>query len=285
MSLNGQGIGPFPTRWASGLLAYLTLKKGTLFHRDVLAALFWPEESDQRARKSLRNALWRVRSLIEPESVRPGAFLTVSGQSIGMTGEDCVHLDVAEFDRMMVAAKSPVVTESQAAIVESCLRLYRGDFMDGHDHAWCVYERERLRLGVLMALERLLTFHYQREEWPLALQRGRAILRYDPFREHVHRVIMVSHYSMGDRPLAIRQYQECVQLLEKEMRIPPMEATRRLYDQIRDDYLEIPSARSIACPLPTDGREVAPQLREALSRAERAITELLRLTDGARDSD
>lgn len=282
VSLDGLVIGPFPTRWAAGLLAYLTLKKGTLFHRDVLATLFWPEEPDRRARKALRNALWRVRSLIEPDTVQPGAFLTVAGQNIGITGEESVRLDVADFDRLMMAAKAPVLTQQQATALEECVQMYRGDFMDGHDHKWCVYERERLRLSLLMGLERLLTFHYRNGDWPMVLQRSRAILRYDPFREHVHRAMMVSHYSMGDRPLAIRQYQECVHLLETEMKLAPMEATRVLHEQIQNDCVEIPSARALSCPLPSDGREVAPQLNEALGKAEKALSELRRLTEEIR---
>jgi len=275
--LNGQRVGPFPTRWASGLLAYLALKKGTLFHRDVLAALFWPEEPDKRARKSLRNALWRVRTLIEPDWIEPGTFLAVTGQSIGMRDHESIRLDVAEFDRLAALARVPVASESQARTLEECTRLYQGHFMDGHDHQWCVFERERLRLGLLMVLERLLKFHYRRRDWTLALQLGRMILWHDPFREHVHRVVMVSHYSRGDRPLAIRQYHECVRLLEEEMKLKPMEATEVLYRQIRDDEVAIPSARVISNPLPSDLADVESEFKEAFRRAERALSDLRRL--------
>ena len=280
VSLNGRGIGSFQTRWASGLLAYLALKKGKLLHRDVLASLFWPEESDQRARKSLRNALWRVRSKIEPTGVPPGSFLWVKGKTVGLAADGSVRLDVAEFDCRVSAARSPELEQSGLESLEESIRLYRGDFLDGHDYPWCVHERERLRLALLSVLERLLTYHFHRGEWSLALQRGRALLSHDPFREHVHRCLMVCHYSMGDRPLAIRQYRECVQILQEEMGLAPMEATRRLCQEIRRDSLRLPHPRAYAPPGSQDS--LGPEMTEALARAEEALSDLRRLTAAGR---
>ena len=277
--LNGREVGPFPTRWASGLLAYLALNQGKTLHRDVLTSLFWPEEPDQRARKSLRNALWRVRSLIEPPDVPAGSFLTVAGQSVGLTGRAPVFLDVAEFDRIVSSIGDSVSGEDGVADLEEGVRLFRGDFMDGHDYPWCVYERERLRLGFLMALEHLLSFHLSRKEWALALRRGREVLRHDPFREHVHRCLMMCHHFMGDRPLAIRQYRECVQFLEREMGLAPMEATQRLYRDIQGDSLLLTGPKALLQSSVTNG--AGPQLTEAFARAEEALADLRRLAVGS----
>jgi DNA-binding SARP family transcriptional activator len=281
--LNGQGVGPFPTRWASGLLAYLALKNGKLLHRDVLAALFWPEEPDQRARKSLRNALWRLRSLIEPPGIPQGAFLTVTGQSVGLTGTGSIRLDVADFDRLVSTVADGELDDDRLGCLEECLQLYRGDFMDGHDYRWCVHERERLRLGLLMVLERLLAFHLQREEWSFALQRGMALLRHDPFREHVHRCLMVCHYSMGDRPLAIRQYHECERMLKEEMGLTPMEATKRLFWEIQRDSGRLDDPDAVRLFL--SSCRIEQRMTEALARAEEALADLRRLAEGARNPD
>lgn len=236
VTLNGMGISPLPTRWAAGLLAYLALNKGHILNRDVLTTLFWPEDRGQRARKAFRNALWRVRSCIEPPGVAPGSFLMVTGRDVGLR-EEGVWLDVADFDDRMAALRDGLLDQSRMESMEECVRLYRGDLMDGHDHEWATYERERLRLSFLSALEHLLRFHMERNEWFMALQRGRRVLKYDPLREHVHRWLMVCHHLMGDRPLAVRQYQECEQLLEEEMGLPPMEATRALFRDIERDRL------------------------------------------------
>lgn len=229
--LNGHPVRSFPTRWAEGLLAYLAITKGQPIHRDVLAARFWPEELDSRARKGLRNALWRVRATIEPDGTPPGSFLVVAGRNVCLRKES-VWLDVEEFDGRMALLRREVEDRTRAGNLEACVGLYRGDFMDGHDYQWCLFERERLRIAHLLALEHLLDWYVERREWHQAIQAGREILRHDPFREHVHRCLMICHQLMGNRPLAIRQFRECVRLLDEEMGLAPMEATQDLHREI-----------------------------------------------------
>ena len=40
------------------------------------------------------------------------------------------------------------------------------------------------------------------------------------------------YWACGQRTMAIRQYKICCQFLEEELGIPPMDETRRLYDEI-----------------------------------------------------
>lgn len=275
-TLHGKPVGSFPTRWAAGLFAYLALHKGRLLHRDVLTGLFWPEEPDQRARKALRNALWRVRSLIESEAGETGFILRVDGQRVGFRDDGRIVVDVAKFDELLTAAREAPSEDERLVHLQSSVALYRGDFMDGHDHEWCVYERERLRLGLVTGLERLVEIHMRRGDWTSAIRWGREVLRHDPLREKIHRCLMTCHYCMGDRPLAVRQYRECVRVLREELEIGPMEATQRLHRQIEADSLksdglgdEFPDVA-----LPSSN----PRLRRAITKAEAALSELRRLT-------
>lgn len=246
VSLNGGPTISFPTRWAGGLLAYLALNKGRPIHRDVVAAQFWPEETDQRARKRLRNALWRVRSTMEPHGVPPGSFLTVTGRTLCLEREG-VWLDVEEFDGRMVLIRREVEEEARLLNLAACVDLYRGDFMDGHDYEWCVYERERLRLVFVSALEHLLESHLEGGDLRQAIVVGQSILRIDPLREHIHRMVMICHHLRGNRPLAIRQYRECIRVLDEELSVPPMKETQNLYREIMTetlgDHLDRPGQR------------------------------------------
>ena len=48
-----------------------------------------------------------------------------------------------------------------------------------------------------------------------------------------HRHLMQLYSWNGQRSEALRQYQECVRILEQELGVPPMEETTRLYEHIR----------------------------------------------------
>jgi DNA-binding SARP family transcriptional activator len=231
VSVNGSPVGPFPTRWSGGLLAYLALNKGHSIHRDVLTAQFWPEDPDARARKGLRNALWRVRKTIEPREVPPGSFLMVTGRNVGLRREN-VWIDVEAFDGRMALLRREEENSIRLADLEECVGLYRGHFMEGLDFPWCTFERERLRLGFLTTLEYLLDYHLGQGDWGRAIHTGRTILNHDPLRENVHRCLMVCHHLMGNRPLAIQQYRACAEVLDDELGLEPMQATKDLYRDI-----------------------------------------------------
>ena len=52
------------SRAGQSLLAYLSLTAGTPHRREKLAGLFWPDTSDESARKNLRQELWRIRKAL-----------------------------------------------------------------------------------------------------------------------------------------------------------------------------------------------------------------------------
>jgi DNA-binding SARP family transcriptional activator len=238
VSLDGCALGAFPTRWSAGLLASLALDRGRLLHRDVLAARFWPEETDQRARKALRNALWAVRHLVEPDGVRRGAFVTIDGPLIGMAPDADVWVDASEFERLLSWSDAAGHPEVGLSPLHAAVGLYRGDLLEGYDFGWCVPDRERLRLAHLTALERLMELHMDRRDWSQAIPLGQEILRRDPLREQIHRRLMVCHLSQGNRPLAIRQYRSCLSILDEELGIAPMAATQQLYREMQSDAFE-----------------------------------------------
>jgi len=84
-----------------------------------------------------------------------------------------------------------------------------------------------------------------------AIARANHVLRHDPLREHVHRQLMRCHYAMGNRPAAIRQFQRCVEILDRELDVPPMAETRVLFNRILEGRWQDPcgsGARPVQFP-------------------------------------
>ena len=65
VELDGAVVPPPSSRTAWRLIAWLALHPGP-HERGGLAALFWPDVSDARARASLRSALWALRCALGP---------------------------------------------------------------------------------------------------------------------------------------------------------------------------------------------------------------------------
>ena len=82
--LDGQAITHFRSANNQGLLVYLALQNNKPLSREVLTALFWPEESEENARNNLRQALYQLRKLLgdldEPD--QPHLLLAASPECL-----------------------------------------------------------------------------------------------------------------------------------------------------------------------------------------------------------
>lgn len=259
----------FPTRKSESLFGFLVTHRGRLVHRDLLCGQLWGEHTETEARKALRTALWRIRSVVEPEPADRGTVLRVESDKLGLVASAPPWVDAWELEDSILHVRSSdgEPREQQVRRLEDAVGLYRGDFLEGNYDEWCFLHRERLRLAFLTGLESLHEHSRRRGDWLAAIGWARQILRHDPLREHVHRTLMLCHQAMGDRPSALRQYDACARVLREELDIEPMEETRTLYHRIRQGI-----------PVRTVGRPAPDEPEAALAQVDRALAELQAVT-------
>lgn len=118
--------------------------------------------------------------------------------------------------------------------------LYRGDFLEGFTlpdspnfDDWQLFEAESLRQELALALERLAREHGARDEHQAAIPYARRWVTLDPWHEPAHQCLMQLYARDGQRAAALRQYQECVRILDRELGLPPGPETTALYESIR----------------------------------------------------
>ena len=262
-----------PTRKAQALLAYLALHPDPAPHRDSLAALLWPDRTDDQARASLRHALYELRRTLAGS---PGVLRT-EGDTVTVDA-GLVDLDVAAFTRLLDEGTPEALAQAAA--------LYRGDLLAGMSvaeepwEAWLREARERLREQAGDGLARLLAHQRKAEHLEAAVRTAGQLLALDPLQEPVHRTLMRLHAQLGQRAAALRQYQHCVSVLRSELGVEPEAETRQLYQEILQQreaarvtrsgrpprVPKVPETRPPDTPLIGRDAETA-QLREALDRA------------------
>ena len=240
----------FPRKKSEALLAYLALHAGQMQTRDKLAALLWGDVSDTRARHSLRQALMALRQAMPRGSP---TLLVESGDTVAVNA-DAVDVDVVRFERL--------VSDGSPEALERAAGLYRGDLLEGLGvtepalEEWLVPERERLREIALDALVRLLAHQTRVGAVDEAVKTAIRVLGLDPVQEAVHRTLMRLYAQQGRRSAALRQYQLCVGVLERELGIGPEADTRQLYQELlRAVRSGGPPGKSAgdAAPAPTEG--------------------------------
>ncbi|MCX7783866.1 MAG: AAA family ATPase, partial [Meiothermus sp.] len=202
-------------RKTAGILAYLTLEGPT--PRSRLAGLLWPESSEATARNNLAQALRRLKQATGAELVRGADVLELLGLEV-----DVAALEVAHF-----AGRHAEVIQSQ------------GRLLEGHDYDdcpdfddWLLIRRERLadlRRDSLMALADELE---QAGRYREALAYAERLLEHDLLSEVAHRRVMRLWYLSGDRPAALKAYDRCKAVLQRELGMAPLAETQALAAQI-----------------------------------------------------
>lgn len=232
---NHTPLAGFPNRKSSSLLSYLLLNRHYPLQREQLAAIFWADYSTQKSRKYLRHALWRLRQTLSEAGTSPDEYLLVSDESIAFVQRSRYWLDVEVFEESAkrcddVPAES--LDAAQAERLEAAVALYSGDLLEGIYEDWCLYDRERLNLLYLHTLKKLTSYHEYNGTYERGLTFGARMLAHDRTLERVHRQMMRLYWLAGDRNAALAQYKRCEQILREELDMPPMEETKRLYDQM-----------------------------------------------------
>lgn len=209
---DGKPVEP-DTRKAIALLAYLALT-GQAQGRDRLAALLWPEADQERARGALRRTLSAVRAVLGPDHLGTDGLKV----ALDLARVDC---DVVRFRELLAAGR-----------LADAATAYKGDLLSGFSlkdcveyDEWQAQEAETLRRELSGALERLA----QEESDPArGIAHARRWLSLDPLHEPAHRALMGLHARAGDRAAALRQFRECVRVLDRELGVAPLPETAAL---------------------------------------------------------
>ncbi|MDQ3568620.1 MAG: SARP family transcriptional regulator, partial [Actinomycetota bacterium] len=213
------------TRKAVALLAYLALTRRP-HARDSLVGLLWPDHGQKRARAALR------RTLSSLARAREAGWLEIQGDTVNLRSDE-TWVDVDRFRELLAECASHGHPESEAC--PSCLSplteavsLYRDDFLAGFGlrdsfafDDWQYFQAEELRRELAGALEKLARGHGAAGEWEAAIAHARRRLLLDPLHEPAHRALMQLYALSGERASALRQYRECVRVLEKDLGVAP----------------------------------------------------------------
>ncbi|MFN8489179.1 MAG: BTAD domain-containing putative transcriptional regulator [Caldilineaceae bacterium] len=271
VTCNQQPVVGFESNKVRALLAYLAVESSQRHSRTTLAGLFWPEFREVNARDNLRHTLTNLRKLLQNDLADP-PFLLIDRQSVQFNTHSNYQCDVAEFVRWV--ATNPKTASAGAALDEHiahlarAVTLYQGPFLQGfflNDcsafEEWLLLTRERLHNQMLTALATLSTHFEEQQEYAKAERYARQWVALDNLEEQAHCSLMRLLALRGQRSAALSQYEQCRQLLAKELGVTPHAETIALHQQIQRGLWErnqMSRLRSAPAP-PSKPPTAAPQ--------------------------
>jgi len=216
---------------ALALLCYLavTCEAQT---RETLAGLLWSDFPEQRARSNLRDTL----TFLRRTSLAP--YMDIGRWMVSINGASSFWLDTAEFQKGVNQGIEELSTSSSA--LEKAIGLYRGEFLPGFlvnraalFEEWVTIQRQQMHLQAVEGLQQLVDFHLEAGSYETGITHACHLLNLDSWREETHRNLMLLHILNGQQNAALKQYDQCRQLLSTELGVDPSRETQTLYQNIR----------------------------------------------------
>jgi serine/threonine-protein kinase len=206
------------------VLVYLLLAQPSGFQRrDLVAGLFWPEQSDYHARAALRKALHGIRQTLGE------AVLITRGDDEVAVNREHLWCDASAFDDAMF-------NEHFARALE----LFRGELLSGFFpdapgfERWLANERERYHEGAGFAAWTLAERYEKGAELTLASRWAKKAAKLAGTDERrIRRVISLLDRA-GDRAGAVRVYEEFAAYVRTELDIEPSAETQALVKSLRE---------------------------------------------------
>lgn len=262
-------------RKALALAAYLALVDSPQ-SRDVIAGLLWPDLDAEHARSALRSTLRALTTAI------PVEWIQADRMSMALK-RDAVWVDVNAFIGFLSQSDShghdfDTVCDDCVVAYKRAIDLYRGEFLAGltlsdsvdYDH-WQLMQREWLRREFADIEERLSRYYAQAQQYDQAIKHAQQWLSTDMLHEPAHRQLMRLYAANGQRTEALRQYRQCVEILDEELATPPENETIQLYQSIKDDQFTLSDTSGREAP-PSFG--VMPPLPAVVIGREQALSDI-----------
>jgi DNA-binding SARP family transcriptional activator len=217
------------------VLRYLLLSHQRTAHREELMEAVWPDSGPREAAHSLHVAVSMLRRYLDPSA---NHYLSYAAGQYALNPQVFAEDDARAFLRLCGAGDScwqnGDLERARVAYLEA-LSVYAGDYyVDAQDLPWALAERERLLARYLTALDRMGAIWARQGRHELAVDCYQRLLDRDGFREDIHCQLIRCYLRLGQRGLALRQYEHCAALLIDELGMEPMDETQELYRYIRE---------------------------------------------------
>ena len=216
------------------LLQYLiSNRQRHALHKEKIMDHLW-EEGDDR---DFKVALHGVNKVLEPErpSRTESSFVIRQGISYQLD-LDKVWIDVEALEQYIIIGNESLGDNQAIAkdAYKSAIALYQGVFLPNRIYEdWSSEEREKIQILVLGAY--VILAEMLLHENPLeSIRLAQCALAIDNTWEDAYRLQMHAYIIKGNRPQAIKAYQKCADVLDREYGIDPLPATKSLLNEIEN---------------------------------------------------
>lgn len=217
------------------LFLLLFVNRGRSLHKEQLYYYLWPDADEETASRNFKVSLNALRNALEPERKprQQGFFITKNRFNYGFNEKSGYYFDAEEFEHLIELGDRQQEKRTQIELYRNAIELHQGDFMSDILYIeWISDERERLKNIFLSTVDRLAEYYYEIEDNEEALKMADLLLQNDPCWEPAYLLKMKIYNRLNQRFLALKVYQRCKTVLDRELNVLPMPEIEKYYKRL-----------------------------------------------------
>lgn len=207
-------------------------------HKEQIIDRLWEDMDSKAGEQHFKVALHGIHKVLEPkrENRTEPLFITRVGLAYQLNTTD-LWIDTDALEAFIAIGHQALTYDDTLAMeaYREAIALYQGIYLpDRIFEDWTSEERERIQvlaMGAFINLAERLVNDNPMECIRLCQQ----ALRIDATWEDAYRLQMQAYAHNGNRPMAIKTYQQCERILDEEFGITPLPETRRLLVRICEE--------------------------------------------------
>ena len=205
-------------------------------HKEQIIDRIWEELDQKTGDSNFKVALHGINKALEPnrKSRAEPKYILRQGVTYQLELSE-IWIDADALEQYIAIGNQALNDDPDLAenAYREAIQLHHGVYLPNRLYEdWSSDERERLQvlaLGAMITLGELVLEKNPMESVRLAQQ----ALLIDKAWEDAYRVQMAAYFQKGNRPMAIKTYQNCVRVLDEEFGMEPLPETKALLRKIR----------------------------------------------------
>lgn len=226
--------GAWNRRKSGELFRYLLLHKGYSASREEVMDELWEDNDPETVQDLLHQATSTIRRILEPDlpDKFPSRYLRVEGDRIFLRLPPGSYLDFEYFESQI----QPTIQGGKPQALQRILGIYVGELFPMDQYSdWSLRKRTQLNEYHALGLLALCQMWLNVGEYMLVIQGVRQILAEDPWNEDAAFLGMQAFVRMGDKPKAVKLYQELESNLKQDLQLNPRLELRQYLQEIREE--------------------------------------------------
>ncbi|MCC6146364.1 MAG: tetratricopeptide repeat protein [Anaerolineaceae bacterium] len=207
-------------------LFFLLLTHPEGMTKEEIGAIFWPDAPPEDVKFRIKNTIYRLRHAVGKD------IILLDQDSYRFNNLVDYEYDVEVFLRENALAQQGKERLHKLSHFREATKLYKGEFLPDIYETWVHSPRESLQQIYLNILLQVADIYIESSNFDLALDYVQRAIKEDNCLETAYRMSFKIYAAMGNRAAMVRQYQRCVEILQREINAEPSPQTQALYNEL-----------------------------------------------------